>query len=80
MKPYQRNYGLKAHAFHEKQKQRTRNVLCKKQYENISLIYKVLAWYEKLLDSQCYDSMHNDVQKAEIKMISFIHKDGLWYT
>lgn len=38
MKPYQRNYGLKAHAFHVKQKQRTRNVLCKKQNENRSLI------------------------------------------
>lgn len=35
MKPYQRNYGLKAHAFHVKQKQRTRNVLhlYKKQHE-----------------------------------------------
>lgn len=38
MKPYQRNYGLKAHAFHVKQKQRTRNVLCKKQNEKRSLI------------------------------------------
>lgn len=29
--------------------------------------------------NQCYDLMHNDVQKTEIKMISSIHKDALWY-
>lgn len=82
MKPYQRNYGLKAHAFHVKQKQRTRNVLYKKQHENILLIYKVLCMTEKHLDSQCYNSMHNDVQKAEerwspslTKMLSDILKN-----
>jgi hypothetical protein len=80
MKPYQRNYGLKAHAFHVKQKQSTRNVLCKKQHGDILLIYKVLCMIEKHLDAQCYDSMHDDVQKAEIKMISFSHKDALGYT
>lgn len=43
MKPYQRNYVLKAHAFHVKQKQRTRNVLYKKQHENRRLYVKFYA-------------------------------------